>query len=332
MNFWSISFSVLYILALFSISIFFARKAVSSYEEYNLCGRSLSFAYVVMTYFGTWVGGGTIIGLVGLSYLSGISKYWIMSIPYIVGFFFAFLFITRIRKLKQYSIGDMMALRYPKFNEAVRIPTAIAVIIRNVTVIGMQFSAISLLVVYVFGINRNFAILLIFILITAYTSLSGLWGIVGTDILQGIMQAAGLILLFTQSYKLSGGWQQATLYFASIDHSEYLRLINGPDWWGQVGIYVFTIGLFFLIGDQGDWQKINSCKTDRIAFWGFLMPLCVAMIWLMIPAYTQNIKMKRSRWRRFSAVSYRDSRPGSILTCQRKAGFTDAYYRSQYLF
>ena len=285
MNFWSISLSVLYVLALFGISIFFARKAVISYEEYNLCGRSLSFVYAVMTYFGTWVGGGTIIGLVGLSYLSGLGNYWIMSIPYIVGFFFALLFITRIRKLKQYSIGDMMALRYPKFCEAVRIPTVIAVVIRNVTVIGMQFTAISLLVVYVFGINRNFAILIIFLSITAYTSLSGLWGIVGTDILQGLLQSVGLLLLLSQSYKLSGGWERATQYFSGIHHSEYLHLLMGQGFWDQIGVYLLTIGLFFLIGDQGDWQKINSCKTDKIAFWGFLVPLCVALLWLLIPAY-----------------------------------------------
>jgi len=284
-NFWTINFSILYVLALFGISIFFARKAVASYEDYNLCGRSLTFAYVVMTYFGTWVGGGTIIGLVGLSYATGLGNYWIMSIPYLVGFPFAFLFITRIRKLKQYSIGDMMALRYPDHGEIVRIPVAAAVLIRNITVIGMQFSAISLLLSFVFGIDRNLAILLIFIVITAYTALSGLWGIVGTDILQGLLQAVGLILLLTQTYELSGGWVEASRYFSDIGHADYLQLIDGPRMWAQIGVYILTIGLFFLMGDQGDWQKINSCKSDRIAFWGFLMPVCVAMIWLLIPAY-----------------------------------------------
>ena len=267
MHFWSINFSIIYIAALFSISYFFVRKAVHSYEEYNLCGRSLTFAYIIMTYLGTWVGGGSIIGLVGLSYLSGLSTYWVLSIPYLIGFPFALLFITRIRKLRQYSIGDMMALRYPKYHEAVRIPTAVAIIIRNVTVIGMQFSAISFLVVYVFGIDRNLAILLIFVTITSYTALSGLWGIVGTDILQGLMQAAGLILLLVQSLKLSGGWAHASQYFQSIDHAEYLNLLDGANWWSQMGVYILTIGLFFLIGDQGDWQKLNSCKSDKVAFW-----------------------------------------------------------------
>ncbi len=285
MNFWSINFSIIYIIALFSISYFFMKKAVNSYEEYNLCGRSLTIVYVIMTYLGTWVGGGSIIALVGLSYLSGISKYWVLSIPYVIGFLFALIFITRIRRLEQFSIGDMMALRFPKYQEAVRIPTAIAVIIRNVTVIGMQFSAISFFVVYIFGINRNLAILLIFIIITSYTALSGLWGIVGTDILQGLMQSIGLILLGTQSLKISGGWQHTTQYFASINHLEFLHLIDGAHWWNQIGIYILTIGLYFLIGDQGDWQKINSCKSDKVAFWGYLAPLCAAMLWLLIPAY-----------------------------------------------
>ena len=285
MHIWSADLSLLYVGALFAISLFFVKKAIHSYEEFSLCGRTLTISYVMISYFGTWIGGGSIIGLVGLSYLSGLSKYWVLSIPYLIGFPFAFLFITRIRKLKQYSIGDMMALRYPAHKQMIRIPVAVAVIIRNVTVIGMQFSAISYLVVFVFGINRNLAILLIFLVITSYTALSGLWGIVATDMLQGFLQAAGLLLLFFQSYKFSGGWHNVTQYFQSIHQTDFLSLFSGAQWYNQIGFYVLTIGLFFLVGDQGDWQKINSCKSDKVAFWGYLTPLCITMLWLLIPAY-----------------------------------------------
>ncbi len=70
-------------------------------------------------------------------------------------------------------------MRYPKNKEIIRIPVAIGIMIRNVTMTGMQFAALSYLLVYSFHINKNLAVLATFIVITAYTSISGLWSVCG---------------------------------------------------------------------------------------------------------------------------------------------------------
>jgi len=285
MNLWAFNFIWLYILAIFIISLYFVKKAVYSYEEYSLCGRSLTYFYMVITYLSTWIGGGSIIALVTLSYLSGVSQYWLVSMPCLIGFSFAFLFITRIRTIRQYSIGDMLGIRFPDYKEIIRIPTAFALIIRNVTVIGMQFSATALFISYIFKLDYNLACLFTFLVITAYTALSGLWGIVATDLLQGFLQATGLLVLLYQSIKSSGGWDKVYDFYLSTNHSDFLTLVSGTNWWNEIGIYISTIGLFFLMSDQGDWQRINSCKSDKVAFWSYLTPLCVTLLWLLIPAY-----------------------------------------------
>jgi Na+/proline symporter len=71
--------------------------------------------------------------------------------------------------------------------------------------IGMQFSALSYFVMYSFGIGRNLAILSIFIVVTSYTCLSGLWGVFMTDVLQGALQTAGFSSCFFYSMKMGGG-------------------------------------------------------------------------------------------------------------------------------
>ena len=275
----------IYIILLFVISAFFIKKALNSYEEYSFCGRSLKITYILFTYLGTWIGGGTIIGLTSWAYLSGVSKYWIISVPYIVGFPFAILFITRIRKLNRYGIADMLALRYPKYKEIIRIPASIGIIIRNVTMVGMQFSALAYLITLVFGIQRELSILMIFLVIVSYTTISGLWGVVITDVFQGILQTVGLILLLYFSISLSGGLDNAFEYYQTIDKEEFLSLANFDNWWNQIGVYSVSLGFFFLVGDQGDWQRIYSSKTNKIAFWGFFVPLLVTLIWMLIPAY-----------------------------------------------
>lgn len=287
MNILLILIPVLYVIILFVLSAFFVKRALNSYEEYTLCGRTLTIWYIIFTYLGTWIGGGTIIGLAGIAYESGADRYWLFASSCIVSFFFAFIFITRIRKLRLNSIGDMFAIRYPENNELIRIPVAAGLIVRNVTMTAMQFTALSYLLTYAFNIDRNLALLATFIVITAYTSISGLWSVVATDIFQGVLQTAGLLLIIFFCVKSAGGIDKTMDFFASTGQQEYLS-ITGPDtskWFADMLVYIFSFGLFFVMGDECDWERICSAKTDKAAFWGFLIPITITLILLLSPAY-----------------------------------------------
>lgn len=276
---------LVYIVILFLLSAFFIRKALNSYEDYSLCGRKLTPVYIVFTYLGTWIGGGTIIGLSSSSYLSGVSQYWILAVPYITCFAFAILFITRIRVLHQHSIGDMLALRYPDYGSIIRIPVAVGLIIRNVTMVGMQFSALSILITYVFNIDRNLSVLITFLVITSYTLLSGLWGVVVTDVFQGTLQTIGLFLLLFFSVKLSGGVDRILEFYQANNQIRFLDLLGSENILRDILLYFSTFGIFFLMSDQTDWERIYSSKSSKTAFWGYLIPLTVTLIILLIPAY-----------------------------------------------
>jgi SSS family solute:Na+ symporter len=276
---------LLYTLSLFLLSAFFVTRALHSYEEYTLCGRSLTIWFIIFTYLATWIGGGTIIGLAGSSYLNGAGQYWIFAISCLTGYVFAFVFITRIRSLKLNSIGDMFALRYPGYHQIIRIPVTISLIIRNVTMIGMQFSALSYMLMYIWNIDRNLSILVTFLIITIYTSLSGLWGVVATDILQGFLQTIGMLILLFLTIKLNGGLVNLLTSFDKSGLEGQLSLIGGFGWIKEMLGYFLAFGLFFLMGDQSDWERILSGKTDKTSFWGYLIPLTITLILLLIPAY-----------------------------------------------
>lgn len=285
MNQYAVYGVLIYIAILFLLSAFFIKKALNSFEDYSLCGRKLSPLYIIFSYLGTWIGGGTIIGLSNSSYLSGVSQYWILAVPYITCFAFAIVFITRIRTLQQHSIGDMLALRYPDYGRVIRIPVSIALIIRNVTMVGMQFSALSILITYVFGIDRNLSVLITFLVITSYTLLSGLWGVVVTDIFQGTLQTAGLFLLLFFSIKLSGGVDRIVEFYKFNNQTGFLELMGAENMLQDIGLYFLTFGIFFLMSDQTDWERIYSSKNNKTAFWGYLIPLTVTLTILLIPAY-----------------------------------------------
>lgn len=287
MDAFSIVTLILYVSILFILSAFLVKRALNSYEEYILCGRALTIWYVIFTYLGTWIGGGTIIGLAGISYEDGVSRYWLFAASCIVSFVFAFLFITRIRKLHLNSIADMFALRYPEYGEAIRIPVAAGLIVRNVTMTGMQFTALSYMLTYIFNIDRNIAVLATFVIITGYTALSGSWGVVATDIFQGLLQTIGLFMILYLCIKVCGGFSGAMAFFSSSDQQRLLSITGGDgiSWLKDVVIYIFSFGLFFLMGDESDWERIYAAKTDKTAFWGFLIPVTITMLILLSPAY-----------------------------------------------
>ena len=285
MGFFTVSLIVLYVAVLFALSAFFVKRALASYLEYNYCGRSLSIFFVIFTYMGTWIGGGTIIGLAGRSYVSGMSQYWLFGISCLMGAAFVLLFMTRLRKLSLLSIGDFFSARFPDHGELIRVPVAVGILVRNVTVIGMQFTALSYMITYVIEIDRNLAVLLTFLIVTAYTSISGLWGVVMTDVLQGFMQTAGMVTLLVLSIRMNGGIGNIFDYYARQQLEGNLSIANISALQAEGFLFILLLGMFFLVGDQGDWERIYSCKTDKTAFWGFLIPLSITLILLLLPAY-----------------------------------------------
>lgn len=274
-----------YVVILFVLSAFVIEKALHSYEEYSYCGRSLSIVFILMTYFSTWIGGGTIVGLVERSYEFGASQYWIIGMSCVVEIFFAIFFIKRIRESEIKTIGQFFERQYPKYGGVVRIPVTMGLLIRNVSMIAMQFGSLSYLITMVFGINRNLSLLLIFIIITSYTVLSGLWGVVATDVFQGVLQTAGLIILILVSLKVAGGLDNVAEYYRDNSSVENLNLFATKMNWWEMLLYVIGFGSFFLMNDQTSWERIYASKSGKVAKWGFIIPLIITMMMLVLVVY-----------------------------------------------
>ena len=242
----------IYLIVLFALSAFLIRKALISFEDYSYCGRSLGIGFVFFTYLGTWIGGGTIIGLVGRSHDFGASQYWIMAMSCIVELFFAFFLIDRIRDRNYRSITEFFAVNYPDRGGVIRIPAAAA---------------------------------LIFIVIIAYTVLSGLWGVALTDVFQGILQTFSVIALIVITLRIAGGIGGVEEYYRAAGDPDNLNLFQTDLSWYEIIIYIAAFGLFFLMNDQTNWERIYASKGSRTARWGFMLPLVITLISLVLISY-----------------------------------------------
>jgi len=282
LNFFWILF---YVLVVFAISTYFIKKSVASYSEYAVANKSFGFFFTFFTYFSTWISGATIIGLANISFKWGMYQYWFMAVTYLVGAISGPLFLTRIRQINVYTIEDFFALRYGEKEKAVRLLLGSSMICRNLSIVGSQFTTVAFMLSIGFGVSFDKALICTAFFIIVYTALSGIWGVAGTDIIQGAIQMIGIPLLILYIIKFSGGLDSISGFYHQINGESFLKLF--PDT-GKISNVLFLLlapGLFFLIEDQTTWQRIISSKSDKVAFWGYLTPLGAALIWTLMPAF-----------------------------------------------
>lgn len=193
------------------------------------------------------------------------------------------IFLTRIRSLRVQTVGDFFALRFPDNEKVIRVLVSLSMLSRNITIIGAQFTTIAFFVSIGFNIDFNRTLYFTVFFIIAYTALSGLWGVAGTDILQGTIQIIGIPILFLYIIRSAGGFQEVFEFYRLIDGTSYLNIFANTNKGSEFLLLLLAPGLFFIIEDQTTWQRINSAKSEKVAFWGYLAPIGAALIWALVP-------------------------------------------------
>ena len=274
---------IAYVLIVFSISAYFTRKSIKSYNEYAVASTSLGFFFTFFTYFSTWISGATIIGLASMSFKWGLHQYWFLAVTYIMGAVSGPVFLTRIRKLNVYTVGDFFALRFSVLGRIIRLLVACSMICRNLTIIGAQFTTVAFFISIGFSIEFDRVLFFSALFIVTYTALSGLWGVAGVDVFQGIIQLIGIPVLIFSIIGYAGGLDDIFSFYHKIDGASYLRIFENADNTKEVLFLLIAPGLFFIIEDQATWQRIISSKNEKVAFWGYLAPIGAALLWLLTP-------------------------------------------------
>ena len=182
------------------------------------------------------------------------------------------------------TIGDFFALRYPKEEKLVRLFVSLSMLIRNVSIIGAQITTIAFFVSLGFGIDFTTGLVMTTVVIVFYTSFSGMWGVAGTDVIQGLIQIIGLPIMIFYVVQSAGGLTGIYDFYQQIGGSSYLNIFSGPSKVTEIALLFIAPGFFFLIEDQTTWQRVLSAKSDKVAFWGYLAPLGAALIWILVPA------------------------------------------------
>ncbi len=238
---------VIYVSILFLIGIFASRR-IKSMSDFYVGGKNIGYWAVAFSARATGESGWLLIGLTGMGALAGISAYWVVLGEllgvFISWFFMAKKFKRRTDRYHSITVPDYLESHFKTKTHRLRIIAASVLSIFVIIYVSSQLDATGIAFESLMDINYYWGILIGFVIVLVYIFIGGFVAVVWSDLFQGLLMFAGLVLL-------------PIVVFFSMDYSGgYLDGLHSIDpaltniWGGNEDIWmnVFTILGFSMIG------------------------------------------------------------------------------------
>jgi len=190
-----------YMAAVIGVGFYFHRRNQTA-EDYFVGGRGISPGHVGLSVAATDVGGGFSIGLGGLGYVMGLSGSWLLFTGLVGAWASAVLIIPRLKRV-DVEEGMMTYPDFLRFRYGSRV-ALVAALISAIGYLGFTSGQILAGAKLMSGSMINwappgmsvttFSILIIGVVIVAYTVLGGLKAVIYTDTIQWIVLMVGLVV------------------------------------------------------------------------------------------------------------------------------------------
>ena len=256
-----------YLIVLTGFNFYRARR-VKSQEDFMVAGRKLKTSVMVFTLICTWIGSGTFIAGAEFASKAGFSALWLAAGAW-VGIIIIYFLAGKIQTFGQYTIGDILEVRY---GPVARLFGAIALIISFTVIVSYQFVAggFILNVATDGAIPDSVGTIIAATFVILFTAVGGMIAIAYTDLPNGIIIVLACLLSVPFVYLAAGGFAEAT----QVLDAGYFAVVNeqfGAHPSLKVGGY-FLATMLLLMGVQSVYQKFYSAKTPKdarraVIFW-----------------------------------------------------------------
>ena len=187
-------FVLLYMLLQLALGIWISRR-IKTESDYLIAGRSLGYTLATFSIFATWFGAETVIGSAGNAYANGVSLGNAEPFGYgLCLILMGLVFAVPLWRRRLTTLADLFRIRYSVGVERVAaiilVPSSVLWAAAQVRAFGQIISSASAgwNVEYAIGVAAMFTIL--------YTTFGGLLVDAVTDVIQGVLLIAGLLVLF----------------------------------------------------------------------------------------------------------------------------------------
>ena len=228
---------------------------VKTQEDFMVAGRRLSAKVLVGTLLATWIGSGSIIGGAGLAYRKGLPALWFDAGVWIA-IIVLYLIAGRARKIALFTVPDLLEVRYNKY---ARILGSLVTIIAYTAIVSYQFKAGGMVLNLVTGISIDQGMIITAIFVISYTALAGLISVVYTDVVNGLVMAAGFFVTLPFLLKAAGGWRGVVANLPP-DRFQVLGSMSLSE-----ALSYSLPSMLLLLGESNMYQRFFSAKDPQTA-------------------------------------------------------------------
>ncbi len=227
-----------------------ASKKIKTSKDYLLAGKSIGFWMFVMLIVSSTTSGMTLLGSSGLGYVTGWPTIWEqMFVPLTIAVCIIIYGakMAQIGNIRGYvTVQDYFADRFYS-KKKIRGISGFSVIVTSIVYLVGQYTAISIVLVWLFGISHAQALLIAGTIVFLYVILGGLYAVAWINTIQGISIILGVIVFAPIIIKSAGGLTAINATLGAID-SNMLSLSYPSAYAGYAfATPAFLFSFFFLL-------------------------------------------------------------------------------------
>lgn len=273
MNTTIITVVILYLLVMLAIG-YYSSKKIKKNEDFMVAGRRLGPILMAGTLAATEIGGGSSLGVVEKAFEDwGMSAAWYvltMAITFAILFFFG----PKLRRTMVKTIPEYFRRRY---GEAPGIITAIIMLLPLIGLTASQFIASAVILSVMTGFEYHISVIIVAIVVTAYSIMGGLWSVTLTDFVQVFLIVIGMALAIPFALNMIGGWDNVV---ANIP-AEHLSFTSGVGIKGIIGLVIMYTASF-TVGQEAV-CRYYAARDDKAAKQGSLIACGINILYAFIP-------------------------------------------------
>ena len=257
---------VFYLFVLVAVGIYKVNSVKNS-EDFMVAGRTLPWFILVGTLLATWMGSGSLFSGAGLGYRNGLAGLWSSGGAWL-GIALIYFITKRIRNFGKVTVPDIFEARYG--NTAAVLAT-ITTVIAYTTIVSYQFrgggKVLSMVSDGLVSLETGIIITALFAI--SYTVLAGMYSVVYTDVVNGVLMTIGTIAALGFLIIKVGGVTEIISVSESVGkwqsfgnwHLERVGEISGP----IIAVSFFVPTMLLLMGDGNMYQRIFSAQDGGSA-------------------------------------------------------------------
>ena len=253
----------------------YSSKRISTNTDFMVAGRRLGPFLMAGTLAATEIGGGSSLGVVQ----QGMQNHGLSSAWYIITMGIAFVILTflapKFRAATVKTVPEYFRRRYGKSSGVI---TAIIMLIPLIGLTEGQFVASATILSTMLGIGYKPAIIIVAVIVTAYSVMGGLWSVTITDFVQVFMIVIGMIIAIPFALRTAGGWDSVV---ANVP-AETFNMFKGYSPMAVVSLVVMYVATF-TVGQEAV-SRYYAARDGKAARQGSILAAIINFVYAFVPA------------------------------------------------